>query len=75
MIKYQKSLYLFILLPIGQQFRPFPELKELESSRRVELKVPFMWLLPSKMMVLKEHYVGLLRNPESVRLCLPWEEL
>lgn len=29
----------------------------------------------SKMMVLKEHYVGLLRNPESVRLCLPWEEL
>ena len=54
---------------------PFPELKELESSRRVELKVPFMWLLPSKMMVLKEHYVGLLRNPESVRLCLPWEEL
>ena len=39
------------------------------------LKVPFMWLLPSKMMVLKEHYVGLLRNPESVRLCLPWEEL
>ena len=34
MIKYQKSLYLFILLPIGQQFRPFPELKELESSRR-----------------------------------------
>ena len=28
-----------------------------------------------KMMVLKEHYVGLLRNPESVRLCLPWEEL